>query len=128
LSISEAFHPLSHHGNDPAKQDRLAVIQTYHTRMFAHFVERLATTPDGDGTLLDHSMTLFGSNMSDSNRHNNDPLPSAIVGHAHGRIKGGQHLHYPQDSRHSDLLLTLLQRTQIPIESIGDSSGLLAEV
>jgi hypothetical protein len=128
LSISEAFHPLSHHGNDPAKQDRLAVIQTYHTRMFAHFVERLATTPDGDGTLLDHSMTLFGSNMSDSNRHNNDPLPSAILGRAHGRIKGGQHLHYPQDSRHSDLLLTLLQRTQIPIESIGDSSGLLAEV
>jgi uncharacterized protein DUF1552 len=128
LSISEAFHPLSHHGNDPAKQDRLAVIQTYHTRMFSHFVERLATTPDGDGTLLDHSTTLFGSNMSDSNRHNNDPLPSAILGRAHGRIKGGQHLHYPQDSRHSDLLLTLLQRTQIPVESLGDSAGLLADV
>jgi len=128
LSIAEAFHPLSHHGNDPAKQDRLAVIQTYHTKMFAHFVERLASTPDGDGTLLDHSTTLFGSNMSDSNRHNNDPLPAAILGKAHGRIKGGQHLKYPQDSKFADLLLTILQRTEIPVESIGDSGALVAEV
>jgi hypothetical protein len=128
LSISEAFHPLSHHANDPAKQDRLAVIQTYHTKVFARFIDRMVKTPEGDGSLLDHSMVLYGSNMSDSNRHNNDPLPSAILGRAHGRIKGGQHLHYPQDSRHADLLLTLLERTQIPIESIGDSSGTLAEV
>jgi hypothetical protein len=73
-------------------------------------------------------MIFYGSNMSDSNRHNNDPLPSAILGHAHGRIKGGQHLSYPQDSRHADLLLTLLERTEIPIESIGDSTGTLSEV
>ena len=128
LSINEAFHPLSHHSNDPAKQDRLAVIQNYHTKMFAHFIERMAKTQDGDGTLLDHSMIMFGSNMSDSNRHNHDPLPIAILGHAHGRIKGGQHLRYPQDSRFADLLLTTLQRTQIPIETIGDSAGLLTEV
>jgi hypothetical protein len=128
LSIQEAFHPLSHHGNDPAKQDRLAVIQTYHTKMFSHFVERLASTKDGEGSLLDNSMVLFGSNMSDSNRHNNDPLPAAILGRAHGRIKGGQHLRYPQDSRFADLLLTLLERTQIPVEKIGDSGGVLAEV
>ena len=128
LSISEAFHPLSHHANDPGKQDRLAVIQTYHTKMFARFIDRLAKTQEGDGSLLDHSMVLYGSNMSDSNRHNNDPLPSAILGHAHGRIKGGQHLNYPQDSKHSDLLLTLLERTQIPVESIGDSDDALSEV
>jgi hypothetical protein len=128
LSISEAFHPLSHHGNDPAKQDRLAVIQNYHTKVFARFIDRMAKTPDGDASLLDNSMVLFGSNMSDSNRHNHDPLPVAILGHAHGRIKGGQHLHYPQDSRFADLLLTILQRTQIPIESIGDSGGTFAEV
>ena len=128
LSISEAFHPLSHHANDPAKQDRLAVIQTYHTKVFARFIDRLAKTQEGDGSLLDHSMVLYGSNMSDSNRHNNDPLPSAILGHAHGRIKGGQHLSYPQDSRHSNLLLTLLERTEIPIESIGDSTDTLSEV
>jgi hypothetical protein len=128
LSISEAFHPLSHHGNDPAKQDRLAVIQNYHTKVFARFIDKVASTPEGDGTVLDHSMILFGSNMSDSNRHNNDPLPVAILGKAHGRIKGGQHLHYPQDSRFSDLLLTLLERTQIPVEKIGDSAGELSEV
>ncbi|HVY63832.1 MAG TPA: DUF1552 domain-containing protein [Gammaproteobacteria bacterium] len=128
LSISEAFHPLSHHSNDPAKQDRLAVIQNYHTKVFARFIDRMAKTQDGDGTLLDHSMVMFGSNMSDSNRHNHDPLPVAILGHAHGRIKGGQHLHYPQDSRFADLLLTVLQRTQIPVESIGDSGGTFAEV
>jgi hypothetical protein len=128
LSISEAFHPLSHHANDPGKQDRLAVIQTYHTKVFARFVDRLSKTQEGSGSLLDHSMVLYGSNMSDSNRHNNDPLPSAILGHAHGRIKGGQHLNYPQDSRHSNLLLTLLERTEIPIESIGDSTDTLSEV
>ncbi len=128
LSINEAFHPLSHHGNDPAKQDRLAVIQTYHTKVFARFIDKVASTKEGDGTLLDHSMILFGSNMSDSNRHNNDPLPAAILGRAHGRIKGGQHLKYPQDSRFSDLLVTLLERTQIPVEKIGDSGGELSEV
>ena len=128
LSINEAFHPLSHHSNDPGKQDRLAVIQNYHTKVFARFIERMAKTQDGDGTLLDHSMIMFGSNMSDSNRHNHDPLPIAILGHAHGRIKGGQHLRYPQDSRFADLLLTALQRTQIPVETIGDSGGLLTEV
>ncbi|HEY8520022.1 MAG TPA: DUF1552 domain-containing protein [Gammaproteobacteria bacterium] len=128
IGIQEAFHPLSHHANDPTKLDRLARIQRYHTEKFAHFVERLANTKEGDGTLLDHSMVMFGSNMSDSNRHNNDPLPTAILGHAHGRIKGGQHLRYPQDSRFADLLLTVLERTEIPVESIGDSQGTFAEV
>ena len=128
VGINEAFHPLSHHGNDPAKEERLSRIQLYHTRKFADFVARLAATPDGDGTLLDNSMVMFGSNMSDSNRHNNDPLPIALLGRAHGRIKGGQHLHYPQDARFADLLLTVLERTEIPVESIGDSGGLLAEV
>jgi hypothetical protein len=128
LSISEAFHPLSHHANDPGKQDRLAVIQTYHTKVFARFVERMAKTQEGDGSLLDHSMILFGSNMSDSNRHNNDPLPSAILGHANGRIKGGQHLKYPQDTPHANLLLTLLDRAGIPVQALGNSSGTFAEV
>jgi hypothetical protein len=128
LGISEGFHPLSHHGDNRQKQDNLVQIQRYHTEMFAGFVERLATTAEGDGTVLDHSTILFGSNMSNSNRHNNDPLPSALLGHAHGRIKGGQHLSYPQDSRFSDLLLTLFDRNDIPVESIGDSGGILSEV
>ena len=128
LAISEAFHPLSHHGNNPDKQEKLVRIQRYHAQKFAGFVDRLSNTPEGDGTVLDHSAILFGSNMSNSDRHNNDPLPSAILGRAHGRIKGGQHLSYPQDTRFSDLLVTLFDRTGVPVESIGDSGGLLSEV
>jgi hypothetical protein len=128
LGISEAFHPLSHHGNNPEKQDRLVQIQRYHTEMFAGFIGRLASTREGEGTVLDHSTILYGSNMSNSDRHNTDPLPSALLGRADGRIKGGQHLSYPQDTRFSDLLLTLFDRNDIPVESIGDSGGILSEV
>ncbi len=128
LGIAEAFHPLSHHGNNPQKQDKLVQIQRYHAEVFSGFVGRLQMAAEGDGTVLDHSTILFGSNMSNSDRHNNDPLPSALLGHAHGRIKGGQHLSYPQDTRFSDLLLTLFDRNDIPVESIGDSGGILSEV
>jgi hypothetical protein len=128
LNIAEAFHPLSHHGNNPQKQDKLVLIQKYHTEVFAGFIKQLVAAQESTGTVLDHSTILFGSNMSDSNRHNNDPLPSVLLGHAHGRIKGGQHVKYPQDSRHADLLLTLFDRNDIPVKSIGDSGGLLSEV
>jgi hypothetical protein len=128
LGVSEAFHPLSHHGNNREKLDRLVQIQTYHASVFAGFIEKISATAEGDGTVLDHSTILFGSNMSNSDRHNNDPLPSALLGRAHGRIKGGQHLSYPQDTRFSDLLLTIFDRTNIPVESVGDSGGLLSEV
>ena len=128
LGIAEAFHPLSHHGNNPQKQDKLVQIQKYHTEVFAGFIKRLEATKESDGTVLDHSTILFGSNMSNSDRHNNDPLPSAILGHAHGRIKGGQHLKYPQDSRFADLLVTIFDRNNIPVKSIGDSGTPLSEV
>ncbi|PWT81109.1 MAG: hypothetical protein C5B57_11145 [Blastocatellia bacterium] len=128
LGIAEGFHPLSHHGNNPQKQEKLVQIQTYHTMVFAKFVERLSKAPEADGTVLDHSTILYGSNMSNSDKHNNDPLPSAVLGHAHGRIKGGQHLKYPQDSRFADLLVTLFDRNNIPVEKIGDSGGMFSEV
>jgi hypothetical protein len=128
LNIAEGFHPLSHHGNNPQKMDKLVQIQKYHTEVFSAFIKKLVGTKEADGTVLDHSTILFGSNMSNSDRHNNDPLPSALLGHAHGRIKGGQHLKYPQDSRHADLLLTILDRNEIPVKSIGDSTGALSEV
>jgi hypothetical protein len=128
IGVPDAFHPLSHHQNDPAKLDRLARIQTYHTEVFARFIKRLSTMPDGDGTMLDHSVILFGSNMSNSDLHNNDPLPSAVLGLGSGRIKGGQHLHYPQDTPHANLLVTLLDRAGVPVESLGNSTGQLAEV
>ena len=87
-----------------------------------------AITPDGDGSLLDHSIILFGSNMSNSDRHNNDPLPSAVFGKGYGKIKGGQHLKYPQNTPHANLLLTLLERAGVPVEKIGDSTGTFAEI
>jgi len=128
LSIAEGFHPLSHHGSNPEKMNKLVQIQNYHAQVFAGFIKKLESTKEGSGTVLDHSTILFGSNMSNSDRHNNDPLPSAILGHANGKIKGGQHLKYPQDSRHADLLFTLLQRNDIPVKAIGDSSEGLSEV
>jgi len=128
LAISEGFHPLSHHGNNPEKMDKLVKIQKYHTEEFAGFIKKIEATKEADGTVLDHSTILFGSDMSNSDRHNNDPLPSAILGHANGKIKGGQHLKYPQDSRHGELLLTLLQRNEIPVKSIGDGVDGLSEV
>jgi hypothetical protein len=128
LGIAEGFHPLSHHGNNPQKMDKLVQIQKYHTEEFAGFIKKIEAVKEADGTVLDHSTILFGSDMSNSDRHNNDPLPSAVLGHANGKIKGGQHLKYPQDSRHADLLLTLLQRNDIPVKSIGDSTEGLSEV
>jgi hypothetical protein len=128
LGIAEGFHPLSHHGNNGQKMDKLVQIQKYHSEMFAGFIKKIAEAKEAGGTVLDHSTILFGSNMSNSDRHNNDPLPSAILGHANGKIKGGQHLRYPQDSRHADLLFTLFDRNNIPVKSIGDSNGVLSEV
>src|SRR5262252_8404334 len=123
LGIAEGFHPLSHHGNNPQKMDKLVQIQTYHALVFSKFVERLAKAQEAGGSVLDHSTILFGSNMS-----NSDPLPAAIFGHAHGRIKCGQHLKYPQDSRFADLLVTLFDRNNIPVEKLGDSAGIFSEI
>jgi hypothetical protein len=128
LQITEAFHPLSHHANDASKIERLIQIQNYHTQVFAKFIKKLSTMPDGDGTMLDHSIILYGSNMSNSDLHNNDPLPNAILGKGYGRIKGGQHLRYPQDTPHANLLLTLLDRAGVPVPTLGNSSGIFAEV
>ena len=128
LSITEAFHPLSHHGNDPDKITRLVNIQNYHTQLFAKFIDKLAKTQDGDGSLLDHSIILYGSNMSNSDLHNNDPLPNAILGRGYGRIKGNQHLAFPQDTPHANLLLTLLNRAGVETPSLGNSTGQFAEI
>ncbi|MGH9239575.1 MAG: DUF1552 domain-containing protein [Vicinamibacterales bacterium] len=128
LGIAEGFHPLSHHGNNAQKMERLVQIQRYHSEVFAKFVDRLSKAKEAEGTVLDHSTILFGSNMSNSDRHNNDPLPAAILGHANGKIKGGQHVKYPQDSRFADLLVTLFDRNNVPVEKLGDSGGILSEI
>ncbi len=128
VGIPDAFHPLSHHQNDPAKMARLATVQTWYCSAFAKFVNALSEMPDGDGSLLDHSMILYGSNMSNSNLHNNDPVPSVILGRGNGRLQGGQHLRFAQNTPVANLMLTMLERAGIPTERHGDSTGLLAGV
>lgn len=128
IGVSDAFHPLSHHQNDKAKMERLVRIQTYHTTVFAKFVAKLAAMPDGDGSVLDHSIILYGSNMSNSNAHNEFPLPSAVVGGGNGKVKGNQHLVYPDYTPLANLLLTLMRRAEVPVESVGDSTGEISEV
>ncbi|MDT8398192.1 MAG: DUF1552 domain-containing protein [Pseudomonadales bacterium] len=128
IGISEAFHPLSHHGEEPEKKAKLAKVQTYHTQVFNYFLQKLDAMPEGNGSVLDNSIILYGSNMSNSNKHNNDPLPNAVFGLGGGTLKGGQHLLYPQDTPHANLLLTMLNRAGIPETSFGDSTGVLTEV
>lgn len=128
LNVTEAFHPLSHHGDNPDKLDKLTSIQNFHTRVFNSFLDKLDAMPEGDGTVLDNSAILYGSNMSNSDKHNQDPLPNAVFGLGGGTIKGGQHLLYPQDTPHANLLLTMLNRVGIEIDSFGDSTGVLSEV
>jgi len=127
IGVSDAFHPLSHHNNEQAKMDKLVKIQTYHTDIFAKFLAKLQKMPDGDGTMLDHSLILYGSNMSNSNAHNHDPLPTALVG-GWKSVKGGQHLKYPDQTPLANMLLTILDRAGVPEEKFGDSSGKFKEV
>jgi hypothetical protein len=127
VGVDEAFHPLSHHQNLPDKYDKLVLVQNYQTARFAKFAERLKNIPDGNGNVLDNSIILFGSNMSNSDRHNNDPLPSVLVGRG-GGIKGGQHLHYPQDTPHAQLLHTMLARAGVQVDQFADSPGPFSEV
>jgi hypothetical protein len=130
LGVHEAFHPTSHWGGFPQRIANLRLIQNYHTAVFAKFAQRLSVTPDGDGSLLDHSIVLFGSNMANSDAHNADPLPQALIGRG-GGVRGNQHLHYPQDTPHANILVTMLDRAGIPaeeIEKFGDSTGSFTEV
>jgi len=128
LGVKDQFHSLSHHQNDPAKIAKLVRIQSYHTRVFAAFLRKLAELPDGDGSILDRSLILYGSNMSNSYAHDHFPLPLAVIGGGCGKLRGDQHLRYPDRTPLSNLLLTMLHRAGVPVVSIGDSRGECAEV
>ena len=128
IGVSDAFHPVSHHANDLDRINKLIKIQTWHVERFAAFVKKLAAIPDGDGTLLDHSMFLYGSNMSNSDRHNGHPLPTILVGGGNGKLRGGQHLALMQPTPISNLHLTILDKINARQESFGDSTGLIAGV
>jgi hypothetical protein len=128
LGISEGFHPASHHQNNPARLENLTKINTYHVGLVAYFLDKLRSTPDGDGNLLDHSLVLYGSGMSNSNIHNHAPLPVFVAGGAAGKMKGGRHLKYPENTPMANLLLTILDKAGVHEESVGDSTGILSEV
>jgi hypothetical protein len=102
--------------------DQFAVINRYHVKTLGYFLDKLRSTPDGDGTLLDHSMILYGSSLSDGNEHNFDPLPVLLAGGASGALRGGRHLQYADHTPMSNLLLAMLHKLGAPVESIGDST------
>jgi len=127
IGVPDAFHALSHHANDEAKKARLVKIQRYHTDVFAKFLTKLSKMPDGDGSMLDHSLMLYGSNMSNSNAHNQYPLPTTVVGGGCGKMRGGQHINFPERTPLSNVLLTMLQRSGVKADKLGDSTGAIAE-
>jgi Protein of unknown function (DUF1552) len=126
IGVPEAHHPLSHHGDDPAKLAKIAKINAFHASLFAYFIEKLRTTPDGDGTMLDHSLLLYGSGMSNSNQHLHRNLPLVLVGGGAGTVKGGMHRKYDPTTPMANLHLTLLDKFGVPTTSFGDSTGTLS--
>jgi hypothetical protein len=121
-----SFHGTSHHGEDPRRIAELSKINQYHVKMLAHLIDKMAKTPDGDGTLLDHSLVLYGSNMGNSNQHQHYDVPHVLVGGLNGKLKGGRHLAYPTKTVPTgNLLLSVLDMYDIHQDSIGDSTGRL---
>ncbi len=125
LGVPEAHHGISHHQQDPVKFEKAAKINTYHISLLAGFAERLRSTEDGDGNLLDHSLILHGGGLSDSDQHSHIDLPLVVVGGAGGRIRGGRHLKYRTDTPMNNLLLSMLDKVGVPLEQFGDSTGRL---
>ncbi len=128
VNCNDPHHSVSHHQNDPVKLAALTRLQNFHMQSFAYYLDKLRSTPDGDGTLLDHSMILYGSNMSNSNLHNHFPLPVLLVGGAGGWLAGNRHLKYADHTPMTNLLISMLGKLDIPMEHLGDSSGTLAEL
>jgi hypothetical protein len=121
--IRDSFHILSHHSNNEDNKARFAVLNRYHTGLFAYFLDKLARLPDGDGSLLDHALILYGSGMSDGNSHNHDPLPIVLAGRAGGALEGNRHIVQRQLTPMSNLLLALLGKMGCPEASFGDSTA-----
>jgi hypothetical protein len=129
IGVPDAFHPVSHHANDIERLNKLVKIQSWHVEQFAAFVKKMADTKDGDGTLLDHSIFMYGSNMSNSDMHNNYPEPNILVGGGNGKMKlVGQHIMLPERTPIANLHLTILQKAGIEKDKFGDSTGVISEV
>jgi hypothetical protein len=125
VGVPEPHHATSHHGNNPATIAKLAKINTYHVTLLASFVERLKATPDGDGNLLDHTMILYGSSMSNPNEHNHFPLPLLLIGGGSGHLKGGRHVKFAERTPMSNMLLAVMDKSGIHMDKLGDSTGML---
>jgi hypothetical protein len=125
LGISEPHHGLSHHRDDAEQLAKVAKINTYQAGLFGSFLERLRSTPEGDGTMLDHSMILYGAGLSNPNIHSHLDLPLLVAGGGSGQLTGGRHLQYPLNTPMTNLLLSLLDKAGVPAEQLGDSTGRL---
>ena len=122
IGVPDGHHPLSHHAGDREKIQRLIKVNVYHAQMFAYYLSRLSATRDGDGSLLDHVTLLYGSGMSDGNRHNHHDLPTLLVGGTRRQV-GGRHIRYDAGTPVTNLFLTLLDKLGVPTETFGDSTG-----
>jgi hypothetical protein len=128
IGVPEPHHPVTHHQNDPAKMEKCQKIQMYHLKLFTDYLEKLRKTPDGDGSLLDHMMILYGAAISNSDRHTHGPLPTFVVGGGSGKLKGNRHLVYPEHTPLTNLQLTMLHMLGVPAEKLGDSTGQFHEL
>ena len=129
IGIPDSHHGLSHHRYDTTKLSQLAKINTFHVSLFRHFLDELANTPDGDGSLLDHSLLMYGAALSDSNKHLHFDLPLLLVGGGAGQLKGGRHLQYPRDTPMTNLLVSQLDKAGVRLDDgLGDSTGRLVEL
>jgi hypothetical protein len=128
IGVSDSFHPVSHHADDLSRIEKLVKIQTWHMDRFGEFLGKLAAVRDGEGTLLDNSIFLYGSNMSNSDRHNGHPLPTILVGGGAGKLTGGRHIELPQPTPIANLHLTILGKVGVEQKSFGDSTGTIAGV
>lgn len=125
IGVPEAHHPLSHHNDFPELVAKMSKINTYHVQLFAQYLAKLRATPDGDGSLLDHITILYGAGISNSNRHSGDNLPLLVVGGGAGRHKGGRHIQYSGKPSNANLLVTLMDKMDVPVERLGGSTGKL---
>ena len=128
IGVPEPHHPLTHHGNDPVKIEKMAKINRFHVSLFAEFLDKLRKTREGEGSLLDHSLYLYGSGMGNPNVHDHANLPIIVAGGAAGKHRGGRHLQHTQPKPLANLHLTLLNKVGIKLESFADSEGTMDEI
>ena len=128
IGVPDPHHPISHHGNDPEKLEKVAKINRFHVSLFAEFLERMDQIPEANGTLLDHSLYMYGSGMGDPHKHDHSDLPIVVAGGGAGQMLGGRHIQFKDPTPLSNLHLTLLNKVGVPLETFSDSTGTVEEL